>query len=256
VAPEVAQPEQVADQAADSAGEDDLPGFRQSLQARRQVGGLADHRLLLRRALVDQIANHDKPGRDADADGEPLCSTGLQAHHRRCYFQPRPHCPLGIVLMRPRIAEIGQHAVAHEFGDKAVIVSDDGGDRVLIGADLLAQFLGVEPHRQGRRANEIAEHHRQLPSLSLGRDGRTALLARRGNGRRRRSGECGNHIEQATPVTDQGNAEILQVIGRQTRQYLLVDLVFAESLLVPLQPEPVQPAPNVDRVVPALVFGA
>jgi len=66
----------------------------------------------------------------------------------------------------------------------------------------------------------------------------------------------GNRIEQATPVTDQGNAEILQVIGRQTRQHLLVDLVFAESLLVPLQPEPPQPAPNVHRVVPALVFGA
>jgi len=57
-------------------------------------------------------------------------------------------------------------------------------------------------------------------------------------------------------VTDQGNAEILQVIGRQTRQHLLVDLVLAESLLISLQPEPAQPAPNVHRVIPALVFGA
>ena len=54
---------------------------------------------------------------------------------------------------------------------------------------------------------------------------------------------------------DQGNAEILQVIGRQARQHLLIDLVLAESLLVSLQPEPPQPAPNVHRVVPALVFG-
>jgi hypothetical protein len=79
---------------------------------------------------------------------------------------------------------------------------------------------------------------------------------RRGNSRRRRDAEGGNCIEQATPVADQGNAEILQVIGRQTRQHLLVDLVLAESLLVSLQPEPPQPAPNVHRVVPALVFGA
>jgi len=50
LAPEVAQPEQVADQAAGGAGEDDLPGFRQSLQARGEVGGLARDRLLLRRA--------------------------------------------------------------------------------------------------------------------------------------------------------------------------------------------------------------
>ena len=80
---EVAQPEQVADEAAGGAGEDDLPGFRKSLQARREVGGLAGDRLLLRRALADQIADHDKPGGNADADGERLRSTGLQARHRR-----------------------------------------------------------------------------------------------------------------------------------------------------------------------------
>src|SRR6516164_8121483 len=51
---EVAQPEQTADQAAGGAGEDDLPGFRKSLQACREVGGLADHCLLLRGALADQ----------------------------------------------------------------------------------------------------------------------------------------------------------------------------------------------------------
>jgi hypothetical protein len=70
--------------------------------------------------------------------------------------------------MRPRIAEIDQNPVAHVFGDNAVIARDDAGNRVLIGADLLAQFLGVEPYRQRRRADEIAEHHRQLPPLRLG----------------------------------------------------------------------------------------
>ena len=65
--------------------------------------------------------------------------------------------------MRPQIAEIDQHPVAHELGDKAVVARDDAGNSILIGADLLAQFLGVEPRRQRRRADEIAEHHRQLP---------------------------------------------------------------------------------------------
>jgi hypothetical protein len=147
---EVAQPEQIADQAEGGASEDDLPGFGQSLQACREVGGLANHRLFLRRAFADQITDHDKSGGDADADGEPLRSTGLQARHRSCYFQPRPHRPLGIVLMCLRIAEIDQHPVAHEFGDKAVIARDDAGNRVLIDAELLAQLLGIEPHRQGR----------------------------------------------------------------------------------------------------------
>jgi hypothetical protein len=31
----------------------------------------------MRRAFADQIADHDKRGGDADADGEPLRSTGL-----------------------------------------------------------------------------------------------------------------------------------------------------------------------------------
>jgi len=47
-----------------------------------------------------------------------------------------------------------------------------------------------------------------------------------------------------------------RALGRQLRQDAEVDLVLAESLLVSLQPEPPQPAPNVHRVVPALVFGA
>ena len=102
--------------------------------------------------------------------------------HRRFYLQPGPHRPLGVVLMRPRIAEIGQHPVAHEFGDKAVIARDDAGNGVLIGADLLAQFLGVEPHRQGRRADEIAEHHRQLPPLGLARLPSPAPRGRVGGG--------------------------------------------------------------------------
>jgi hypothetical protein len=55
--PEVAQPEQVADQTAGGTGENDLSRFRKGLQACREVGRLADHRLLLRRALADQIVS-------------------------------------------------------------------------------------------------------------------------------------------------------------------------------------------------------
>jgi len=52
------------------------PGFRESLQARREIEGLADD---------------DKPGGNADADAERLRSKGLQARHRCGYFQPRSH---------------------------------------------------------------------------------------------------------------------------------------------------------------------
>ena len=42
------------------------------LQPGREVRGLADHRLLPRRALADQVADHDEAGRDPDPRRERL----------------------------------------------------------------------------------------------------------------------------------------------------------------------------------------
>jgi hypothetical protein len=85
------------------------------------------------------------PGGTPDADDELLRFRRLLTAH--CYLERRSHRPLDVVFMRPRIAELGQHPVAHEFGDKSVIARDDAGNGVLIGPDLLAQFLEVEPRR-------------------------------------------------------------------------------------------------------------
>jgi hypothetical protein len=63
-----------------------------------------------------------------------------------------------------------------------------------------------------------------------------------------RVGRAAHRVQQA--------ADIGQIVGRQLGQDTQVDLVLAESLLVSLQPEPLQLAPNVHRVVPALVFSA
>ena len=57
-------------------------------------------------------------------------------------------------------------------------------------------------------------------------------------------------------MADRGDAKFFQIVSCQRRQAAQVDLVLAESLLVPLQPEPPQPVPDVHRVVPAPVFGA
>ena len=61
----------------------------------------------------------------------------------------------------------------------------------------------------------------------------------------------------STPLSTRFDPEDLrEIVGRQLWQNAQVDLVLAESLLVSLQPEPPQPAPNVHCVVPALVLGA
>jgi hypothetical protein len=73
---------------------------------------------------------------------------------------------LGVLLLRVRIAEINQDAIAHELGDIAVEAPDSFADPLLIGADHIAHVLGIEPRRELRRIRQVAEHHGQVASLS------------------------------------------------------------------------------------------
>jgi hypothetical protein len=52
-------------------------------------------------------------------------------------------------------------------------------------------------------------------------------------------------------MSDQGDAEILQIFGGQARQYAGVDLVRAECRFVLLEPEPSQPLRDFHRPTPA-----
>jgi len=81
--------------------------------------------------------------------------------------EPGARRALGVVLMRLGIAEINQHAVAHILGDKTAKAADGVGDAAVVGADDLTQILGIEARGQRRRADQIAEQHRQLPPLGV-----------------------------------------------------------------------------------------
>ena len=59
--------EQIAEQPPCRVGDDHHARLGRGLQARREIWRIAHHRLLLRRSLADQIADHDQTGRDADA---------------------------------------------------------------------------------------------------------------------------------------------------------------------------------------------
>jgi hypothetical protein len=69
-------------------------------------------------------------------------------------------------------AEIGDYPIAHELGDDAVIARDRARTGILVGPYDLAHILGIEPRRHRGRADEIAEHYRQLAPLGEGRGGR------------------------------------------------------------------------------------
>jgi hypothetical protein len=56
-------------------------------------------------------------------------------------------------------------------------------------------------------------------------------------------------VEQAPTMADQGDAKILEIIGRQTRQDRLVDLVVAEGRRIALESQILQPCRNVRAVI-------
>ena len=106
------------------------------------------------------------------------------------------------------IAEISQHAVAHVLGDEPPGLGDLLGAATVIGTDDLAHVLGVQPSRQRGRADEVAEHDRELAALG-------GIMRLRGNGCRSRrsklwrafldSIQLGDRAQQLTPMTERGH---------------------------------------------------
>ena len=177
--PETGEIEQPADLPARRFADDERVRRGKRLQPGGEVRGLADDPALLCGALAEQIADHGEPG--GDAEPHPQILPRRQSADRLDHRQPGAHRPLGIVLMRLRIAEIDQHPVAHVFGDEAVEAADRLGDGAVVVPDQLAQILRVKPRRQRRRADQIAEHHRQLPAFGVDcrRGGGSRCRARR-----------------------------------------------------------------------------
>ena len=226
--------EQTAGQPPRARRDHHRPRLGQRLQPRREVRRLADHRLFLRRTLADQIPDDHQPGGDADPHLQWRRRDGVEPGHLLDQLQPGAHRALGIVLVGPRIAEIGQHPVAHVLGDKPAAAPDHLGNAAVIGADHRAQILRVEPRRQRRRADQIAEHHRQLPPLGLGWCRGIAGPRRHRDGGHR-GAERRNRGEELAAVASEHHAEILEILRRQLRQRFPIDLVVAERWHIALK---------------------
>ena len=131
--------------------------------------------------LADDAPLHDESSGDTDPHVQRLLCGEPADGVDDC--QPGASRTLGVVLMRLWIAEIDQHAVAHILGDKTPKAADGVGDAAMVGADDLAQILGIEARGQRCRADQVAEHHRQLAPLGLGcrvRRGSSRHVLRRG----------------------------------------------------------------------------
>ena len=225
--PEVLELEEIAEKFSRALGDDHRVRLGDPLQARREVRRLADNAALLRLARSDQVADDDEPGGNADTGLQR--SARLEPGHRRDQLQSRPDRPLGVVLMRLRIAEINEHAVAHVFGHEPAEAAHRLGDAFLIGRNDLAQVLRVHARGQRRRTDQVGEHHRDLAAFG------SVLDLRLGQRRLRRcrngTGKLRNRAQYFAPITEK-DAQLLQVLIGQIGQDREINAVFGKGLRV------------------------
>ncbi len=144
------------------------------LQAGGNIGSPADRPQLVAAAVEADLAGDDEAGMDTDADlqwqGQRPRPAGTQRGDGGHDLQGRPYRAQRVVLVRGRVAEIGQNTVAHVVGDGAAIAGEGGGAARAVALQHLAHILGVEPVAQGGRAAQVAEQQGELAPLG-GRPG-------------------------------------------------------------------------------------
>src|SRR5215469_6019204 len=64
-----------------------------------------------------------------------------------------------------RVSEVRQHTVSHVLRDEAACLDNLLGAAAVIRANDLAQVLGIEASGESGRADEIAEHDRELATF-------------------------------------------------------------------------------------------
>ena len=144
--------------------------------------------------------------------------------------------------MRLRPAEIGEHAVAHEFGDVALEPRDLARDRVLIEPDDLAHVLGIEPGATAlsspTRSTNITVSWRRSASGCL-----AALTGVADEGATRPPiVQACDRLQQLLAVTERGDANFLEIVTGQPAQQLAVDIVGTEQIDILGETDPVEPS--------------
>ena len=105
----------------------------------------------------------------AHGEGYPplLCQAGIELCHRLQDAQPRPHRPLGVILVRQGIAKVAQQPITKILRDMPLETRDHFGPGVLIGAHHLAPRFGVELTGQRGRVHQITEQHGELAPFGV-----------------------------------------------------------------------------------------
>ena len=119
----------------------------------------------------------------------------------------------------------------------AVVTGDRRRAGVLIGAHNAAQFLGVELTRQCRRTHHVAKQHGHLTAFGLG----LRWVFRIRTHRQSATIQSGDRLEEAHPVADAGDADILERVLGEVGQDTRVDVVIGEGLTMSAETEALKP---------------
>jgi hypothetical protein len=90
--------------------------------------------------------------------------------NRRRRFHNRescPYSPFSVILVCLRIAEIHEKSVALVTCYEPVVSMHGGYNYFAKAGEEVTVVLNVHPLSELNRADEVAEHHRELPSLGL-----------------------------------------------------------------------------------------
>ena len=85
-------------------------------------------------------------------------------HHR----QPSPHRSLGVIFVRPGVAEVHEQAIAEILRDMPLKASNHLGAGLLIGPHYLTQLFRVELAGERGCVYQVTEQYRELAAFRLG----------------------------------------------------------------------------------------
>ena len=138
-------------------------GRGEGLEPRRDVGRFPERQVLVPPATAHH-PHHDGAGVDAEPHGEVHTvlrrQTGIQGGDGLHNAQAGVHRTPGLVFMGRGVAKIDQQPIAKILGDMALIVLDDLGRGLLVGADHRRASLRG---RAGRTVGWSRPGHRTAP---------------------------------------------------------------------------------------------
>src|SRR5438477_10970521 len=100
-----------------------------SLQSRGEIGCLADNGLFLRRTRSYEIT--DDHNSRCNTDPRRKLALRFDGTDGIDQLQPCAHRSLGIILVSLRVTKVSQDAIAHVFGDKAIVSANRHGDALM-----------------------------------------------------------------------------------------------------------------------------